>query len=494
MSQRVKIYISPLILKKFGPEVCWTWRLLLTSLGYCWEEVNDNSSDCDIAYVLDIEKNAKHKLCIKADPNLWSERANLTVKKIGSFNELLCPVFQNKSSEKLDFVDHNNRIVCHRDIIFDVFWLVTGQEEKRWVKNAHGHHTLTDDAFFQKEVFRKSLASRIGCLLEEKFLELKFPPYIHRWPLNKKAAACLSHDVDYPEVKRFLEPLRIILRRGLSGVPAAIDVIRGKRKHWHFDSWVKMEKRLGVRSAFYFVCSQGSLVKYLMGIPDPFYDIYSGRFKRIFQYLVNEGFEIGLHASYLAYSDQKLIESEIQALQQISGQEILGNRHHYWHLDPDDIESTLKLHETVGLKYDSSLTHEKYIGWRRGLTWPFFPFHQKERRELRTLQIQSTWMDDQLFGYKMYNQGDIFDSLRMLANTAAQQGGCLSVNVHDYVYDEKLYPGWSKTYLWLIDYIMDRSDFWIATPAEISKHWKNRYHKILQDSLGLEKGVLEMME
>ncbi len=63
------------------------------------------------------------------------------------------------------------------------------------------------------------------------------------------------------------------------------------------------------------------------------------------------------------------------------------------------------------------------------------------------------------------------------------------MDVHDYVFDDKLFPGWSKTYLWLIEHIMGRSDFWIATPGEIAEHWIKRYRAIVEVSHGLEKGM-----
>jgi hypothetical protein len=173
-------------------------------------------------------------------------------------------------------------------------------------------------------------------------------------------------------------------------------------------------------------------------------------------------------------------------LAETSQQSVEGNRHHYWHLNPQEPESTLLLHEQIGLKYDTSLMHERYLGWRRGLSWPFFPFHQQQKRELRTLQIQTAWMDDQLFGYRHDNPGDRFEILRALADRAAEQGGCLLIDVHDYVFDEVLYPGWAQAYHELWEYLLTRSDFWIDTPGKIAEHWIKRYHKIVQASRGLD--------
>ncbi|MFX0197622.1 MAG: polysaccharide deacetylase family protein, partial [Candidatus Hodarchaeota archaeon] len=376
-----------------------------------------------------------------------------------------------------------------RDIIFDIFWLVTGQEERHWPKDKHGFFDLSGNAFFKEQILRLALASSIACWLEKSLLNLGFSSPIPRWPSDKQASACLSHDVDYPEVKRLLEPIRIIGRQGLSGLRAATAVIAGKRTHWHFSSWLQMEKNLGLHSAFYFAAVQGSLMKFVFGVPDPFYDVTSDRFKQLFRYLSDHGFEIGLHSSYLAFTNREQLSSERQILQRSTGQQIWGNRHHYWHLNPDDIESTLVIHEQIGLRYDSSLIHERYLGWRRGLSWPFFPFHQKERRELKTLQVSPTWMDNQLFGHLKHNPGDRLETLRAIIDRAVEQGGCIVVNIHNYVFDDLLFPDWRKTYLWLIENLIERSDFWIGTPGEIADHWIQRYSSILDRSRGLREGL-----
>jgi hypothetical protein len=342
--------------------------------------------------------------------------------------------------------------------------------------------------FHREQVLRLALASDIGSRLEKTLSELGFAIPVRRWPHGKRAAACVGHDVDYPEVVRWLEPLRIVWRRGLGGLRPAASVLTGRRSYWHFASWVSMETSLKTRSAFYFAATPGSLLKYATGTPDPFYDVRSKQFGKLFRYLVEEGFEIGLHASYRAFESREKFAAEKQVLEEASGRRVRGNRHHYWHLNPEDNESTLLLHEQIGLEYDASLTHERYAGWRRGVSWPFFPFHQGERRELKTLQISTAWMDDHLFGYRDDNPGDRLAILRGLIDRAAAQGGCLLIDVHDYVFDDALFPGWSKTFGEVLEYLTTRRDFWIDTPGRIAAHWMARCALITRASHGLTEG------
>jgi hypothetical protein len=485
MNDKIKIIIDPIIKDRYGPEVFWAWRYLLTSVGYQWEELPFNSPDCDIAYFQDVKNANSFRMFIHMDMDLWNRRVNLSIDDIKQFKDLSFPTYEGEEITSPPFIMEEGRLVCKRDIILDIFRLVTGQDEKNCPKDNHGFFDLSNKPALTEQMRYNPLASGISHWLEKKMLDLNFPPPIPRWPNGRQAAACLTHDVDYPEVKRLIEPLRIIRRKGLFGSKAALDVLFGKRTHWHIPSWVRLEKELGVRSVFYFCARQGSLLQIALGLPDPFYDIRSDRFGRLFEYLTDEGFEIGLHSSYKAFEKEEIFAAEKEILHQYSNQKIFGNRHHYWHLNPDDIESTLMIHETIGLRYDTSLCHERYIGWRRGSSWPFFPYHHEEMRQLRTLQISPTWMDDHLFGYLKFNEGNRHNTLQSLINVTAEQKGCLVVNIHDYVFDDVLFPDWKETYIWLVKKIIERSDYWIATPNEIADHWINRYNTIVKDCTGL---------
>ena len=80
---------------------------------------------------------------------------------------------------------------------------------------------------------------------------------------------------------------------------------------------------------------------------------------------------------------------------------------------------------------------------------------------------------------------DLPDVLHTLVDTAADQGGCLNIDVHDYVYDETLFPNWAKTYNALLQHIVARSDFWVDTPKRVANHWETRRTNIANASQGL---------
>lgn len=485
---RLQIAIDPRLTETHGPEIHWTWRLLLAGIGWAWEEVSLDRP-CDIAFAINPADVPNARLCIKANPAAWQQPSASRLNQVIRNNGLAYPLFANEENGGFPLESSAGRLICHRDLIFDVFWLATGQEERYWSQDKHGFFDLTGTVIQREKVLPQALASQISLWLEKSLLNSGCPPPTPRWPQGKRAAAAVGHDVDYPEVIRWLEPLRIVLRQGRRGLGPALEVLAGRRTHWQFAAWIALEKDLQTRSAFYFVPRQGSLLEYAAGTPDTFYDVASPSFHQLFRNLAEEGFEIGLHPSYLAYQSREKFAAEKQKLEEACGQPVIGNRHHYWHLNPANIEETMLIHEQIGLKYDTSLIHNRYLGWRRGLSQPFFPFLQAERRELKTLQIPTAWMDDQLFGLRSDNPGDGRELLRSLADRAAEQQGCLLIDIHDYVFDECLFPDWTLAYRQLWEYLLMRGDFWFGTPAQIAQHWTARHQALTQGSLGLGQGI-----
>jgi hypothetical protein len=98
-------------------------------------------------------------------------------------------------------------------------------------------------------------------------------------------------------------------------------------------------------------------------------------------------------------------------------------------------------------------------------------------------------MDDQLFGHHADNPGDRWTTLQGLASRTAELEGCLLVDLHDYVFDDVLYPGWAETYRRLWQDLLDRGCFWFGTPCEVAEHWATRYDSLVRASRGLKDGM-----
>lgn len=483
----IRIAIDPILIEKSGARIHWALRQLISGCGWCWQEVNIDQ-ECDLALVAST-RNKSAKVIILADLTAWNSPADSQLAAMINIDGLVLPVYKGREKAGPVLLNRDQeQWTIHRDVIYDFYWLLTGQHEAEFKKDSQGFFELSGGPSQDSMVYREAIATRMAAWLQDILIQSGCPQPIPRWPGGKKAALCSGHDVDYPEVIRLLEPLRVIMRQGPKGAAAALQVALGRRHHWHFQSWIDLEKKYGLRSAFYFVPRKGSLLEYASGTPDPFYDITSPRFHQLFQLLNENDYEVGLHASYLAYRDVETFVREKEKLEHASGVSVAGNRHHYWHLNPANPEQTLLFHEKAGFLYDATLVHNRYIGWRRHAAWPYYPFHQAENRQLRTLQIPVTWMDDHLFGFKDSNPGDRFAILQSLAQKTVDLEGCFTIDIHDYVYDPVLFPNWSGTYQDFIAYLYHRGDFWFALPKEIHQHWSSRYQSLSEHSQGLDLG------
>jgi hypothetical protein len=482
---QITIALDP-ALQSVAPEIRYTWRTLLTALGYAWVETDwAQTTPADIVYASDPHHAPPSRVLIVAQPAQWAQPHAARLVGVTQEAGWEVPAFTNDPPAAPLLQQRDGQCIISRDLIFACFWLLSGQEERQHPRGAHGYLDLTGTPTLAHGVLQRGLVSAICHALGQHLVALGFPPGMARWPHGATLAATCGHDVDYPEIIRWLEPLRILARQKAQGVRPAVAVALGEHSHWHFHSWMALEQEYGARSAFYFVARKGSLREYATGLPDSFYDINSPQFRRLFAELAEAGWEIGLHASYRAYTSQATFAAERAALAQASGQPISGNRHHYWHLDPADPEATLLMHEQVGFTYDASLTHNRYLGWRRGTNWPFFPWHSGQRRAVRTLQLPTAWMDDHLFGQRADNPGDRQELLRGLIERTAAHQGVLLVDVHEYVYDDALFPGWAATYRQLWATLFARGDVWFATPIAIAEHWLARQQVIAHASRGL---------
>jgi hypothetical protein len=457
-------------------------RTLLASLGLAWEEVAPDDAGVDLLYGPHAPSDTEPGVWLWADRERWARRDTLALAEVAS----------HAAGVSLRFADEGPlpqppsagpRQPWHHDALFDAFWLTSGLAERSWPKNRVGFFDVTDSPLHAAGTFRQAAVSRFALWLQQGLARPSITP-LPRWP-NGAVAAMGSHDVDYPETYRLIEPLRILARQGRRGLGPGMAVLTGRRHHWQFDSWIEAERRMGMRSAFYFVGRQGSLVEYALGTPDPFYDVRRPKFRRLMAQLADDGFEVGMHASFNAYQSLGTFQAEKAVLEEALGGPIHGNRHHYWHLNPEDPEDSLLLHEGAGFTYDTSLAFEHTVGWRRGLSWPFFPYSHRERRPIRTLQLPPTWMDNHLFGHAVHNGMDRQAVLADLMETTDQQGGLAVVDVHEYVWDPVLFPHWAESYCAFFEKLTQRQDVFVGRPIDIARHWLGRQEAIEKASSGL---------
>ena len=223
-----------------------------------------------------------------------------------------CRVFIPISANKKNYYLNPAKLIEGRvenDIVLTTYILISGLHELGTKRDAHNHHHIETSVLYQKKILHIPLINQYASLLRKTFASYNPLPI---WPKGKTWAAAITHDVDYPQMIRWIEILRyLVTHKGPRKLSVITDIVAGKNNFWKFQDWINLEIKNEVRSAFYFCGRKGSLLEYLIGIPDPFYDVCSEKFRTVINQLKENGFEVGLHASYNSFKSLAALKTEI---------------------------------------------------------------------------------------------------------------------------------------------------------------------------------------
>jgi hypothetical protein len=306
------------------------------------------------------------------------------------------------------------------------------------------------------------------------------------WPNGKRCAIALSHDVDapvkYPLFQNFRfprNPRSLFDKRFLLGV---VRDLRGychddnPDDYWLFEQIVEEESRYGFKSTFFFA-SESVLDQ--IGTPeDVSYDISRPRFRDLFDQLEAADFEIGLHASYAASEDVSHFVRQKRKLERQCKSKVTGLRHHYWHLG-GDLNRCLRMHEDAGFSYDSSISFNSEIGFRRNVALPFFPYDGDTNSPTKCLELPPFCMDGALF----YNSHGVGEAVEKLMSQVKILGKCEGFGAIDW-HARTSFPGnreyrdWGETYIRVLRALSKDEGIWVAPMRDICS-WMNQRRNTL---------------
>lgn len=379
------------------------------------------------------------------------------------------------------------------DILYSTYALVTGSFETQDGKDQWGVPLGKGGTLEKLGLLDQPWVLRYCEILREKLCTAKKCETlgIPLWPDNKKYAIVLSHDVDAPisyldtdfrklwlqklaRERRFLE-----LPRAFAGfVEIAFKKFRKiapmpkNDPNFAFDAWIEFQAKLQSKSAFYVapVTSAGLYsddrdVNYCFNRPE----MISAMMKAI-----DAGWEIGLHPSINAWRDPARVWEEKKLLQScLGGYKITGVRHHFWALDDQVPERTIRYHAEAGFKYDSSLGLNDAAGFRRGIAFPFQPFDKETSEPLAILEIPPTLMDGGVFYNDVSHEEGVNEIVAHIKNTA-EHGGAVVLNWHlEQMNSSRLNGAGPALVEALIKVSSDSEIFW-ASPSEMCEWWAKR--------------------
>ncbi|MCB0397210.1 MAG: polysaccharide deacetylase family protein [Flavobacteriales bacterium] len=217
-----------------------------------------------------------------------------------------------------------------------------------------------------------------------------------------------------------------------------------KEPYWNMYDIAALEDSYGVRSTFFMLDES---IKFNPLKPATFalakgrYDLLEPKIQEAVRYLDANGWEIGLHGSFLSYNNKELLAKEKARLESIVGHPVYGTRQH--HLNMDD--TTWKIHEDLGFQYDSTWGSNYHMGWVDGKIKPFHP-HNNTFTVFPLSVMDVCFMPDP----------KRWEKLDKLMDEAEEHDAVVVVNFHQRVYNEKEFPGHRAAYIRIIESALQR--------------------------------------
>jgi len=276
-------------------------------------------------------------------------------------------------------------------------------------------------------------------------------------------ALCLTHDVDRP-VKRAVHALYYAARE--LDPQHLKDCLPRGNPYWQFADIARLERDLGVRSAFYVLSSPRLRERSLSDLLSPGewvqllgrYDVDWPPLARVLRALTSGGWEVGLHGSRAAATDRDRLAIEKERIESVLGEGPAGGRQHYLSLS---IPETWRHYRALGLSYDASLGSATTYGFDNGydLQYPFeddfavFPLTLMDQ----TLPDPATEFDA---AWRVCTE---------LLEEAAANGAIMTVLWHPRLFSERDFPGHRRLYRDLIEYALEL-DGWVGAPTTLYDH------------------------
>lgn len=280
-------------------------------------------------------------------------------------------------------------------------------------------------------------------------------------------ALCLTHDVDRPQ-KRLAHAVYYAVRD--CRPKSLLNQLSDGDPYFQFETLMKLEENLGVRSAFYFLHQPPIYAKgpnawlrrrnWLEHLGR--YDVTADRIADAIRALDDGGWEVGLHGSLYAYRNQDRLAHEKSVLENIMEKPVRGGRQHYLRTD---VPETWRDHSAVGLQYDASLGSSTTYGFQHG-------YGVRRPFDDAFVVFPLTLME-----VALPNPGDRFDAAwsvcEDLLREAADNGAVMTVLWHLRYFSEAEFPGYRRLYRRLVERAVELGG-WVGPPGRL-------YDRIEQD-------------
>jgi peptidoglycan/xylan/chitin deacetylase (PgdA/CDA1 family) len=373
------------------------------------------------------------------------------------------PFFFSRNQKKLAIEQLKNQVIINYDIIASSFLFLSG-----WLE----YNNKTRDKFsrlqFQNTLQHKLDIAKIPVVdyyfdILKSAIEIAYNTRIKTKNGQHPFLTSVSHDIDKCQ-SGWAEEIFYLLKK-FKFIPI-IKVITSKI--FNKDIWFNLsdildyEKQKDIKSVFYFLTEKG---KHQKGIYNSDYKIDHPSLKNIFNHILKNESEIGIHGSFGTSDSSFQFNKEISKLENIAKNRILGNRFHYLQYD---INITPDILEKNHLVYDMSLGFAEHIGFRNGICHPFKLYNFKENKPYDYFEIPLVLMDVTLFNkaYMNLDTDEAFKQIAILISEIIKFKGVFTVLWHNNSYSQYKFAYRKKFFDKLVDYCKSKGSVF-KTPKQI---------------------------
>lgn len=380
--------------------------------------------------------------------------ADFSTDNIVEFENI--PVLFPVSDDAKPYTLQDGKVRFNHDLLKSAFYLLSGFQEvaKSDEVDKWGRFKYESSLQYKLNCVHKPLVNYYFQWIIEALVEYGklYDINIERRMPFGRMALHLSHDIDLLRFQSFrktayrilqllfLKPKqqswKSVVKSLLSTAKYYFKTEDAENPYWSFAKILNTERYFGFKSSWYFLMKDG-------GPHDADYTWDDADVREMMKKLTELSQEVGLHASIKASKDPNILKQSFNKLQEITENEIVGNRMHYLTID---FPNTFKLLQETGLKYDCSMGFSKAEGFRNGYCFPYRPWDFENSKMYDLWEIPLVAMDATMFGHNNRTYEDAFNLMETLLNEATRFNGIFSLLWHNSMFDEFTNPGILKFY------------------------------------------------
>ena len=285
------------------------------------------------------------------------------------------------------------------------------------------------------------------------------------WPEGKKAAVCLTHDVDHFDGRSFIilrklwwhfHALKSLVKRHFEISKKYLNKIRrwGDSNYdpvYAFNKWMALEDKYGFRSTFFFFGLRHALSR-----EGRLYSYSNERVRKTIRLLYRNGWDIGLHAGYFQNLKLDSLRKQKMNLENAIDEEIFGCRQHYLRVR---FPESWKLYEKAGFLYSTNMAWGGgKQGFRAGTCFPYKPLKYG-----KLIEIPFQLMDMPI----IQKPDEYYNLFIEFLEKIKKVGGCFVIDFHQEYFDEIEAPGVNKTYRWILKELARDKDLWVTRLKDV---------------------------